>query len=51
MLFPMWLGLFDDPSLILKYPSVYVLFFALPFAAAATLYWLAARVPKSDGSQ
>ena len=48
MLFPMWLGLFDDPYLILEYPSAYVLFFGLPFAAAAILYWIAARVPESD---
>lgn len=48
MLFPLWLGAFVDPSLILEYPSLFVLFFGLPFAAAATLYWLAARVPESE---
>jgi hypothetical protein len=51
MLFPMWLGLFADPSLILEYASVYVLFFGLPFATAAILYWIAAQVPKSDSRQ
>jgi len=49
MLFPLWFGALFEPSLILDYPSLFLLFFGLPFAAAAILYWLAGRIRKSDG--
>lgn len=48
LLFPLWLGALYEPSVILEFPSLFVLFLGIPFAAAAILYWLAARVRKGD---
>lgn len=42
MLFPLWYGALYEPSLILKYPSVFVLFFGVPFVSAVVLCWMAA---------
>lgn len=43
MLFPVWYGTLYEPSLILEYPTIFILFFGLPFLAAAILYWIAAK--------
>ncbi len=43
MLFPLWLGLFEAPSMLLEHWDLYLLFFGLPFAAAAALYYWSAR--------
>jgi hypothetical protein len=44
LLLPLWLVLPYDPSLLLEAWDFYLLFFGLPFVAAAALYAYAARV-------
>lgn len=44
LLFPLWLGLFYDPSMLVDHSGMYLVFFGLPFAAAAILYRWAAGV-------
>ena len=44
-LFPLWLGAFSEPALVVEYADVFGLFFGLPFAAALLLYRHAARLP------
>ena len=51
MLLPLWLGALYVPSVILDYPDVFLLFFAVPFAAAAILYVYAAKVGHSNSKE
>lgn len=51
MAFPLWIGALYEPDLILAYPDVFLLFFALPFAAAAALYARAASIDRSEKEQ
>ncbi len=51
MLFPLWFGALYEPSVVLEFPSVFAIFLGLPFTAAAILYCLAARMPRSGGHQ
>ena len=40
MLFPLWLGLFSEPRLILEYAQTYALLFGVPIATGvAILVW------------
>lgn len=51
MAFPLWIGALYEPDLILAYPDVFLLFFALPFAAAAALYARVASIDRSEKEQ
>ena len=44
MLFPIWWGYLHEPTLILEYWEISILFFGLPLLAAALLYYFAAKV-------
>lgn len=48
MLLPVWLGAIYEPGLILKHPDLFLMFFALPFAAAVALYVYAASIDRSE---
>ena len=50
MMFPLWFGTMYDPGLLLKYPDIFLVFFGLPFAAAAILYLQAARLDRKGKS-
>jgi hypothetical protein len=48
MLFPMWLGLFVDPSALIELWDFYLLFFGLPYAAAASFWIYAGRLRRAS---
>jgi hypothetical protein len=47
LLYPIWLFFLLDPTLILEFWDLFLLFYGLPFAAAAALYFFAGRVGSS----
>lgn len=44
MFFPLWLGVFVEPSALIEYWELFLLFFGLPFAAAGLLYFYAGKL-------
>jgi len=43
LLFPFTLAAFSDPRVIFDSPDLFLMFFALPFAAGGVLYWISRR--------
>lgn len=48
MLFPAWFGALYEPELLLDYYDFFLMFFGLPFAAAAILYLQAVRLDRKE---